>query len=407
MVEKTQKKVFYQLAQNDDSGGGSGTGPTGPTGPQGDLTGPTGPTGPSNVSSQNVFYVAKGGNDITGNGQSFNPFGTIQKAIDSCPTGSSSSLYTIFIYPGNYAENLNITDKNINFIGSGNQEFTYNTTIQGNNSVTTTPTITLNTSGLNFTTRTIGFQNLQIQNNDGTGTATTAIKLSSTASSKGKLNIQNCYITSNVTGTSLIDASNSICNWQIIINLCKIYTDKQITSALLDIGGTCTFLLNQSPVNYNRISNSPLIKLSGTSSNTIQNSSLVQDNIFSPSLTTGLLYVSNLSNGTPATNATVLNNNLFYSITHATIGATGTCAIFLDGSSDNPKIPPVYCTNCTFSVRSNNPTSTYAITGQTGSTGPNAIFYYSDKTLYSTNNTAYKIDNTNIISSPIQNLTNL
>ena len=378
-------------------------GPLGPIGPGN--PGQTGPTGPSNVSSQNVFYVAKGGNDTTGSGQSFNPFATIQKAIDSCSTGSATSLFTIFIYPGIYEENLAINNKNINFIGSGNQEFTYNTTIKG---INLSPTITLDTSSSSTQIRIIGFQNLQIQNG---GTNTSAIKITSNSlTSSGKLTIQNCYITSVVDGISLIDASgdsiSTFCNWQIIINLSKIYTDKLCTSALIDIGGKCTYLSNQTIVNYNGLSNSPLIKISGFSSNTIQNSSLLQDNLFCPSLTNGLLYISNSANGTPATNSTVLNNTLFYSINQATMGSTGTSAIVLD-AYNAPTIPPpsVYCTNCTFSVRSNNPTGTYAIQGITGIDGSKVTLYYGDSSLYSTIGTAYKIDNTNIDTYPIQNLT--
>ena len=53
-----------------------------------------------------MVYVAKNGNDITGNGFSSNPFLTVQRAINSITDASNSKKYVIEIKTGEYAESL-------------------------------------------------------------------------------------------------------------------------------------------------------------------------------------------------------------------------------------------------------------------------------------------------------------
>lgn len=54
-----------------------------------------------------MIYVAKNGNDSTGNGTFMNPYVTIQKAINMAGSGS-----VIIVYPGTYTENLTINNLN-------------------------------------------------------------------------------------------------------------------------------------------------------------------------------------------------------------------------------------------------------------------------------------------------------
>ena len=62
----------------------------------------------------NVKYVAKSGNDSTGDGSFAKPYLTVQAAIDASASGG-----TVIVYPGTYAENITISSKTIGVIGHG------------------------------------------------------------------------------------------------------------------------------------------------------------------------------------------------------------------------------------------------------------------------------------------------
>jgi hypothetical protein len=126
-------------------------GDTGATGPQGD-TGATGPTGSqgntgatgavSTFRPTNQWYVAKNGNDITGDGSYSNPFLTIQKGIDTIedqPT-SAALIGVLNVSPGHYSENVIFTRGYIIVLGvNGNsQEGTEVTEINGSVTVSLT-----------------------------------------------------------------------------------------------------------------------------------------------------------------------------------------------------------------------------------------------------------------------------
>lgn len=109
-----------EVGPRGSTGATSATGPTGAqgatgaqgvTGPTG-ATGSTGPTGPGfppiAPSSSRMVYVSKGGNDITGNGTTNNPFATIPKAMTSIVDAAPTKRYSIMVGPGNYIESFSL-----------------------------------------------------------------------------------------------------------------------------------------------------------------------------------------------------------------------------------------------------------------------------------------------------------
>lgn len=77
----------------------------GPRGAQGTVgaNGAKGDTGSGIVKPTNYIYVAKNGNDTTGDGSAGSPYLTISKAITVATAG-----ITVFIFPGTYTENLTL-----------------------------------------------------------------------------------------------------------------------------------------------------------------------------------------------------------------------------------------------------------------------------------------------------------
>ena len=59
--------------------------------------------------ANNAIYVAKSGNDASGEGTENNPFATIQKAIDSISKNINNKEITIIVKAGTYAENVKIS----------------------------------------------------------------------------------------------------------------------------------------------------------------------------------------------------------------------------------------------------------------------------------------------------------
>jgi hypothetical protein len=79
-------------------------------------TGATGANG-TTLKLDEAIYVAKNGNDSTGNGSMGTPFLTIAKALTLCNNNSIGS--TIYVMPGVYEENLTFSNLNVSIIGSG------------------------------------------------------------------------------------------------------------------------------------------------------------------------------------------------------------------------------------------------------------------------------------------------
>ena len=346
---------------------------------------------PTVAVSQNVFYVAKGGSDTTGNGQSYNPYLTIQKAIDMCPVGSQDVGQTIYIMPGLYVEDLSIADKNINFRGSGDTNQTYNTTIRGN--------MTITSSNTNRSYRTVSFQFVQIQNY--TATTGVAITLSTSGTGKGKLILTSCYVIGASTGVSLLSAIASNCDWQITMDATRFYTGFAYSAPLIDISGASTtavgLTMNNCVAEYESPSGSTnsIIKVSGYAGMTLQYCTITQPlnvSLNNSALTNGLIWVNNVPNSgvvATSTNGVNVGTTLCFSGTQATLGVNGTVAMFISRGC-----PSVYVLTGTMSVRSNSVAATHCITGST-SAGTKTIVYYATGTLITTIGTANKIDNTN------------
>ena len=346
---------------------------------------------PTVAVSQNVFYVAKGGSDTTGNGQSYNPYLTIQKAIDMCPVGSQDVGQTIYIMPGLYVEDLSIADKNINFRGSGDTNQTYNTTIRGN--------MTITSSNTNRSYRTVSFQFVQIQNYK--ATTGVAITLSTSGTGKGKLILTSCYVIGASTGVSLLSAIASNCDWEITMDATRFYTGFAYSAPLIDISGASTtavgLTMNNCLAEYESPSGSTnsIIKVSGYAGMTLQYCTITQPlnvSLNNSALTNGLIWVNNVPNSgvvATSTNGVIVGTTLCFSGTQATLGVNGTAAMFISRGC-----PSVYVLTGTMSVRSNSVAATHCIVGST-SAGTKTIVYYATGTLITTIGTANKIDNTN------------
>jgi hypothetical protein len=78
-----------------------------------------------------MWYVAKNGNDTTGDGSYSNPYSTIQKAIDIVEAQSSQNNHGVVnVSPGQYVENLTFANGFIAIIGvNGNAQDTQQLTV--------------------------------------------------------------------------------------------------------------------------------------------------------------------------------------------------------------------------------------------------------------------------------------
>jgi len=225
------------------------TGDAGPTGLQG-LTGLTGPQG-TTLKLDEAIYVAKNGNDSTGNGSMGTPFLTIGQALTLCNNNSIGS--TIYVMPGVYTENLTFSNKNVSIIGSGstvNQQL--NTTIVGNHTYT-------NSTGTNC----LWLTQLTLAN----ATASTSlINMSGSPSTVPTLTMTSCVIGDSGTNT-ITNYLNSVGNGRIVIERCSANngSTQGITAPLFFISGAiatislCTFsTANNFPVLTIAGANNPL-----------------------------------------------------------------------------------------------------------------------------------------------------
>jgi hypothetical protein len=339
------------------------------------------------IGAANTFYVAENGVDVSGGGQVYAPFATIQFAINSCSAGAQDNGQTIFVYPGLYVENLTIADKNINIRGSSDSQHTYNTTIRGN--------MTITSSNTNRSYRAVSFQFIQIQNY--TAITGTAITLSTTGTGKGELILTGCYVVGASTGVSLLDATAANCDWQINIDATQFLTTLAYSAPLINLGGnngtSAIATLNQCLVSYESPAGSTnsLIKVGAYAGLTTTYSTITQPlnaSFNNSALTNGLIWVANTQN-TAVTNTTSIGSTLLFSGTQATLGVAGTPALFVSRSA-----APVYILGGTLSVRSNSTPATHAIQGATGA-GTRTIVYFSTGNMVCTAGTASRIDNTN------------
>lgn len=347
------------------------------------------------IGATNAFWVAKNGVDISGGGQVYAPFLTIQFAINQCTPGAQDNGQTIFIFPGLYVEDLTIADKNLNIRGSGDAQHTFNTTIRGN--------ITITSSNSSRSYRTVSFQFIEIQNY--IATTGKAITLNTTGSGQGRFILTGCYVVGASSGVSLLDATAANCNWIIICDTTRFYTSFAYSNPLINLGGalgTAPILtLNQCLVEYESPAGSTnsLIKTAGYSGLTSQYTTITQPlntSLTNSALTNGLVWIANLPNGAGdsvplSTNGASIGTTLMFSGTQATLGVNGTSAMFIERGC-----PSVYLIGGTLSVRSNSTPATFAVVGS-GTGVTKTIIYFNNNNMMTTRGTANKVDNTNLI----------
>jgi hypothetical protein len=353
------------------------------------------------ISSANTFWVAENGLDAVGGGQCYAPFKTIQFAINQCTDGAQDNGQTIWVMAGLYVENLTIANKNINIRGSGDANHTYNTTIRGN--------MTLTSSNSARSYRTISFQDIQIQNY--TATTGTAITLSTTGTGKGKLVLSGCYVIGASTGVSLLDATATNCDWIVACDATRFYTSFAYSAPLINIGGNqgtaCVMTLNQTLVEYESPAGSTnsIIKVGGYSGLTTTYSTISQPlnpTLTTSALTNGLVWIANLPNSgvvATSTNGASIGTTLMFSGTLATLGVAGTTAMFIERGC-----PSVYLIGGTLSVRSNSTPATHAIVGS-GTGVTKTIIYFNTSNIMTARGTANKVDATNLTTTPLIALT--
>jgi hypothetical protein len=347
------------------------------------------------ISAANTFWVAENGLDVVGGGQCYAPFKTIQFAINQCTDGAQDNGQTIWVMAGLYVENLTIANKNINIRGSGDTGHTYNTTIRGN--------MTITSSNTNRSYRTVSFQNIQIQNY--TATTGKAITLSTSGTGKGKLLLSGCFVIGASTGVSLLDTTATNCDWQIVCDGTRFFTAFAYSAPLINLGGnqgtSCSLTLNQSTVEYESPAGSTnsLIKVDNYSALTTTYSTITQPlnaSFNNSALTNGLVWVANLPNSgvvATSTNGVNIGTTLMFSGTQATLGVAGTPAMYI-----NRGCPSIYLLGGTLSVRSSTPSTTHAVVGST-SAGTKTIIYFSTQNMMTTFGTANKVDATNLTTT--------
>ena len=328
------------------------TGPTGRTGPTG-FTGPigsqglTGPTGPGFVPTS-AYFVAKNGNDTTGNGGVGNPFLTIGKAV-GLVGASQTQQVVITVMPGQYSESLTLGNKNIRIVGQQSQDTTFNTRIVGNHTITTTNATRSN--------NTVEFANIQL--NVASGAMLTC---TTTGSGAGYLYFNNCYFGDNGasgTGTSFITCA-SLCDIIMKQNTCRLATSTQSFTApliLLDSPATLRVVDSQ----FESQNAVPFIQTNGTSSIYMANTQL-----FNTQPTTVFQGLLDLSSNPGA----LISNNIGQtSLLASTLTATGTPAINVVANGQN-----VVLVSNIFGVRAGASNATHAVESNLGSTA--TVIYY-------------------------------
>ena len=343
--------------------------------------------------------MAKGGNDTTGNGQSYLPYATLTKAISVIPTTTTTDTYTIIVYPGRYTEStITIADKNINIVGFQSQTDTFNTQLYTNFIITS--------SNASRYMRQVSFRNVQILG----GASADAITLTTTGSGAGQLVLDNCYcgFQTATTGKSWLKCS-ALSNYFIKISLCLFPITTTMTAPVFSLGSSSYTQFNLSAIDYqpavaSGANPTSLVAIGGQSTFFAGRSSFVSSGTNSQALTNGLIYIT--------TNATVsgvpypvqMQSCIFSAFTEGTViatppyfnplGANGSAAINVAKSSTN-----LWVINNQFGVRT---TGANAIIGS-GASGSNMTVYYSaDNTAYP--NYANKYDTTNLTATAMSAL---
>lgn len=193
--------------------------------------------GAGQVKPENYIYVAKSGNDTTGDGSANLPYLTIQHAITSASSGD-----TIFIFPGSYTEDLTFK-AGVNLTGSiklgvyitGNHTANFTGTVICENVVLTS------TTGNTLTFSGTGAQNFQLLQASVNATAGDAINWTNTnASSKIYFEDGTCNVT--ISGASArCFYSSTLAAGSFIANRVTFRLANSANNVCLAIGGAVAF----------------------------------------------------------------------------------------------------------------------------------------------------------------------
>jgi hypothetical protein len=302
------------------TGATGANGPTGATGANG-ATGQTGATGAngSSLKLNQAIYVAKNGNDTTGNGSMGIPFLTIAKALTLCRNDSIGS--TVYVMPGVYTENLTLSNLNVSIIGSGTQVGQQlNTTIIGNhtyacssgtNSVWITQVVLANPTtsqlGISMSGSSQGSLTLTacVFGDTGTNAIGNYVYVQGTSSIKHKVIMERCLAnnTTQAIAYALFYLENAIAT----ISLCNFYTNQ--TFPVIQMAGTNNPLtLSYSQISNGSATSSPLgvIRLSSALGSTQTHS------ITNCSITSSALATSASAGGTPAVGLDATGSQLIF-----------------------------------------------------------------------------------------------
>ena len=195
-----------------------------------------------------TLYVAKNGNDTTGNGSSLQPYLTIQKAYDVAKlTSSSANIFCINIASGHYTENLNIVGKTyVWFVGSVSQSEGVGETTEITGDITVNANIS---GGDDLYNKVCGFVNLQI-----TGSITVS------SSNESSLVVKNCKFYST---DRAIYVNPSATDYRTYINNSYVahQTAGVATNPLIEVSKGWLYATGGS---WTALNNSSILSISGT-----------------------------------------------------------------------------------------------------------------------------------------------
>jgi len=267
--------------------------------------GATGPQG-TTLKLNQAIYVAKNGNDTTGNGSMGTPFLTIAKALTLCNNNSIGS--TVYIMPGVYTENLTFSNLNVSIIGSGTTVGQQqNTTIIGNHTYT-------NSTGTNC----LWLNQLTLAN---ATVSTSLINMSGTPSIVPTLTLTACVLGDSGTNT-ITNYINSVGNGQVLLERCSASNGatQGITAPLFYISGaTATISL----CNFSTANNFPVLTIAGANNPLTLSFSQFTSSWSSGTTGTNLLGVINLAGTLGSTQTHSITNSGISSSALATSASAG------------------------------------------------------------------------------------
>lgn len=162
-----------------------------------------------------TLFVAKNGNDVTGDGSLLNPFLTVKKASDTILDATNLKRYAIMVAPGRYSE-VGLTLKANVFITGGGAYYT--TRIANNAAITLDPDFNVANDCRS------GFYNINI------ATPALDINFATVNSNEGKVYFSNCQLTGGGSFTAF-SAIN-----QVSVDNCHVFADLNFIGCNSQVG---------------------------------------------------------------------------------------------------------------------------------------------------------------------------